>query len=57
MTIGWSLLAIPTIIWWRDSILWLAIMSLYANVVGHWGAYQAAHAERHNGETQDQGAS
>lgn len=28
-----------------DSILWVAFMSLYANVVGHWSAYQASRTE------------
>ncbi|MGI5136362.1 hypothetical protein [Streptomyces sp. CA-106110] len=32
LTVGWALLAIPTLIWWRNSILWVAFMSLYANV-------------------------
>lgn len=41
----WAALAIPTVLWWKDSILWVALMSLYANVVGHWSAYQAAKAE------------
>lgn len=44
-TTVWVILAIPTVIWWKDSILWVAIMSVWANVVGHWGAYQAARAE------------
>lgn len=41
----WMLLAIPTIMWWKESILWVATMSLYANWVGHFGAYDAARAE------------
>jgi hypothetical protein len=28
-----------------DSVPWIAFMSLYANIVSHWGAYQAARAE------------
>jgi hypothetical protein len=44
-TIVWLALAVPTLIWWHSSILWVALMSLYANVVGHWAAYQAARAE------------
>lgn len=33
---------------WRhpDSVAWVAFMSLYANIVGHWGAAQAARAEK-----------
>lgn len=41
----WLLLAIPTVLWWRDSVAWVALMSLYANVAGHWAAWQAARAE------------
>ncbi len=45
LTVVWSTLLIPTLLWWKDSVFWIAVMSLYANVVGHWGAYQAACAE------------
>lgn len=41
----WLLLAVPTLVWWRDSVFWVAMMSWYANVVSHWAAYQAARAE------------
>jgi hypothetical protein len=41
----WAALLVPTLLWWRDSILWVAAMSLYANFIGHWSAYQAARAE------------
>jgi hypothetical protein len=44
-TLAWCLLVVPTLLWWRQSILWVAFMSLYANMVGHWSAYQAARAE------------
>lgn len=51
MTTFWALMLIPTLIWWKDSILWVAGMSLYANVVGHFSAWQAARAESaSNGE-------
>jgi len=43
----WLLLAIPTLLWWRESILWVAFMSLYANVASHWSAAQAAEADEH----------
>lgn len=45
LTAAWASALIPTLLWWRESILWVAFMSLYANIVGHWGAYQAARAE------------
>lgn len=44
-TIGWALLAVPTVLWWRESIFWVAFMSLYANLASHWAAYQAAKLE------------
>jgi hypothetical protein len=43
--ITWALLLIPTLLWWKESILWVAAMSLYANFVGHMGAAKAARAE------------
>lgn len=46
LTTVWALLTIPTLVWWRESILWVAFMSLYANVAAHWSAFQGARAER-----------
>lgn len=40
----WALLVIPTLLWWNQSILWVAFMSLYANFVGHASAAEAAEA-------------
>jgi hypothetical protein len=45
-TVVWAALVFPTVTSWRESIVWIAFMSLYANVVGHWGAYQAARLEK-----------
>jgi hypothetical protein len=42
----WAALAIPTVIWWKDSVLWVAFCSLYANAGFHIGAWQATRAER-----------
>ncbi len=42
LAIMWALLLIPTLIWWKESILWVATMSLYANFVGHLSSYEAA---------------
>ena len=50
----WALLVIPTLLFWKSSILWVAAMSLYANFIGHWSAYQAARAERTAAVAQDQ---
>jgi hypothetical protein len=42
----WAALLVPTLLWWRESILWIAFMSLYANFVGHFSAWQGSRAER-----------
>lgn len=46
LTLVWACAVVPTLLYWRESILWVSFMSLYANVVGHWSAYQAARAEK-----------
>lgn len=42
----WVLLIVPTVIFWKDSILWVAMMSVWANVISHGTAWQAARAEK-----------
>lgn len=42
---AWTAFAVPTVIWWRDSIVLVLLISIYANVVGHWSAYEAARAQ------------
>jgi hypothetical protein len=37
----WALLIIPTVVFWHDSILWIAFMSIYAIVVSHFAAWRA----------------
>lgn len=51
MTVIWVMLTIPTLLWWRTSILWVLIMSLWANASTHWGAWQAARAEQAQRDT------
>jgi len=53
LTWCWVLLIVPTVLWWKESILFIGIVSVYANVVSHWTAYQAARAEKAaNGDDQ-----
>ncbi|MDV5140844.1 hypothetical protein [Chimaeribacter arupi] len=42
----WTALTLPTLVWWKESILWVSLMSIYAIVVAHLAAYSAAHAEK-----------
>lgn len=48
LTLTWAIAVIPTLLWWRDSILWVASMSVWANVVSHATAYEAARAKEIN---------
>lgn len=49
LTVLWFLLVIPTMLWWRESVMWVALISCYANAVGHFSAWQATRAEEANG--------
>jgi hypothetical protein len=46
LTAVWALLVVPTVLWWHDSVLWIGLISCYANAVGHFSAYQASRAEQ-----------
>lgn len=46
LALVWAMLTIPTLLWWKNSILWVSLMSIYAIVVSHLAAYSAAHAEK-----------
>lgn len=39
-------LVVPTVLWWQDSILWVLLLSLYANVYSSIGADQAQQAKK-----------
>ncbi|ASV20194.1 hypothetical protein FPI77_14475 [Klebsiella quasivariicola] len=41
----WVGLAIPSLIWWKNSVLWVILISIYANIVGHLSGYSAARAD------------
>lgn len=44
-TLIWLGLVVPTVLWWRDSLLWVALMSVWANVASHYTAWMSARAE------------
>ncbi len=44
-TIFWLVLVLPTILIWSQSILWVALLSIWANVISHYTAYLAARVE------------
>jgi hypothetical protein len=44
-TLIWLTLAVPSILWWKDSLLWIILLSVWANVASHFSAWQGARAE------------
>lgn len=44
-TVIWTFLLVPSVLWWKDSVPWVVAMSCYANVAGHWAAWQASRTE------------
>jgi hypothetical protein len=46
MTVVWTLLIIPTVTLWPNSVLWVALMSGWANVMAHFAAYMAGRTEQ-----------
>lgn len=49
----WLALAVPTLLWWKDSVLWVGIMSIYANHKTAYGAWKADKAARAAGRSAD----
>ena len=49
----WVGLEIPSLIWWKDSVLWVILISIYANIVGHLSGYSAARADQAAEESED----
>lgn len=47
LTVGWLLFAIPVLLipGWTSSVPLLVFISIYANVAGHFSAWQATKAE------------
>lgn len=45
MMIVWAGLAVPGLIWWKESIMFVIIMSLYANFAAEFAAFQGARGE------------
>lgn len=54
-TIIWGILIIPSILWWRNSIMWIVLMSAWANFASHFAAWQAARGEVKQDEINEDG--
>jgi hypothetical protein len=48
LTTIWVLLLIPSLLWWSQSIKWIVLMSVWANIAGHFSAWQGSRAEDAN---------
>jgi hypothetical protein len=45
LAVIWGVLAVPSMIWWKDSIPYLVGLSVYAVVAGHLSSWQSARTE------------
>jgi hypothetical protein len=45
MTLAWLVLAVPSLLWWKTSITWVIILSVWANFAAHFAGWQGARAE------------
>lgn len=50
MTVLWLILLIPSVIWWSQSVPWLVLISVWANITGHWASFQACQGEKRTKE-------
>ena len=46
LTVLWTILIVPSLVLWRNSVPWLIFMSAWALVGSHWSAAQAAMADK-----------
>lgn len=46
LAVTWVVLAIPALLWWKDSVLFVIILSLYANMEASLAAYNAQRKEK-----------
>ncbi len=46
----WASLIVPTLLWWSHSVLWVALMSIWANFAAHAAAYQAHREQKESGD-------
>ena len=45
LTLAWAALIIPSLLFWRESVPWLVLMSAWANVAGSAASWQSAKAD------------
>lgn len=55
MVLVWIGLSFPGLLWWKESITFVIILSLYANIAAEFSAYQGARTEKKQEEGGDNG--
>ena len=53
LVVVWILLIFPSVLLWRESIVWLVIMSAWANVAGSVASLQSARADCNSPTVED----
>lgn len=51
--IVWALLMVPSVLFWKESITWVIIMSAYANFAGSVASWTAARGDRNSPSVED----
>lgn len=44
-TVAWALLIVPAVLYWKESIIFLVVCSVWANFAGHFSSWQASRVE------------
>lgn len=52
--VAWVVLIAPTLLWWKDSIVVVLLYSIYANLIGHFSAWQSARVETQADEHEEE---
>jgi hypothetical protein len=52
-TLAWICLMIPSLLFWRESVPWLVLMSVWANIAGSAASWQSARADLNSPTCED----
>lgn len=45
---AWIILAVPSLLWWKESLIWVILLSLFANYESSMAEYKADKAREEN---------
>lgn len=48
LALTWALLTVPALLWWRESVAFVVVASVYANFAGSVASWQAAKADQNS---------